>query len=710
VLRQAVLASPVFTARWRWAATHAFVLDRFRHGRKVSPEIQRMRADDLLAAVFPEALACQENLPADIPIPDHPLVRETMKDALSEAMDVEGLKQVLEGIARGSLRCLAVDTPVPSVFSREILNANPYAYLDDALLEERRAHAVGMRRVLPESVLEEVGRLDPEAIGEVRKQAWPDLRDEDELHDLLLSLVALPESRAAGEWSEWLARLRREGRAARAVSGERAFWVAAEKAKTFLPVFPGARFETPPAEIAIEEPARDDALDALLTRWMMHSGPVTASELAGLFGLGRAGVEQGLLRLEARGTILRGKFTGAKEETEWCERRLLARTHRLTLSRLRREIEPVTPAEFLRWLLRWQHLAPGTELRGEPGLFEALAQLEGFEAPANAWESQILARRVRPYDPRMLDELCLSGAVGWGRLSPRADTRRRVTPTSVAPITFFVRERADWMTLRQAPAEGEASRPALSERSKSKGLSHAARDVLSYLRERGASFFADLVRGTGRLKAEVETALWELVTAGKITADDFDNLRALVGPQRRAGQGRGRGFRPRHSAGRWALLFTGPSHPASAKTGRSGEPASAVALEAACRMLLERYGIVFRDLLARETLVPGWRDLLLTFRRMEDRGEVRGGRFVSGFPGEQFALPIAVDSLRAMRKQPPTGEAVTVSAADPLNLVGILAPGERVPAISGRFVSFRDGVPSETAERRELLFEMAAAR
>jgi ATP-dependent helicase Lhr and Lhr-like helicase len=590
-----------------------------------------------------------------------------------------------------------VDTPVPSVFSHEILNANPYAFLDDAPLEERRARAVEMRRVLPESVLEEVGRLDPAAIAEVREQAWPDVRDEDELHDLLLSLVALPESRASEDWHEWFARLRGERRATRAIAGERAFWVAAEKAKTFLAIFPAARFETPAAEIETAEPERDEALDALLTGWMMHSGPVTAGELAGLFGLARAEIERGLLRLEGRGTILRGKFTGAKEEMEWCDRRLLARIHRLTLGRLRREIEPVTAAAFLRWLLRWQHVAPGTALAGERGLLEALGQLGGFEAPASAWEAQILARRIRAYDPRMLDELCLGGAVGWGRLSPRADARRRVTPTSVAPITFFVREKADWMMPPEEPAGEEAS-----------GLSHTARDLLGFLRQRGASFFPDLVRGTGRLKAEVETALWELVTAGKITADDFDNLRALVDPKRRAGQGRGRSFRPRHSAGRWSLLFTGSPEVASANAGGPGERQRA--LEATCRMLLERYGIVFRDLLARETLVPGWRDLLLTFRRLEDRGEARGGRFVSGFSGEQFALPVAVDSLRAMRRQPPASETVTVSAADPLNLVGILVPGERVAVLSGRFVTFRDGVPLETAESRENLLRMAAAR
>ncbi|MGH9556111.1 MAG: Lhr family helicase, partial [Terriglobales bacterium] len=357
------------------------------------------------------------------------------------------------------------------------------------------------------------------------------------------------------------------------------------------------------------------------------------------------------------------------------------RIHRLTLGTLRKQIEPVTAAEFMRWLLRWQHVTQGTQLRGERGVLEALRQLQGFEVPANAWESQVLARRVAEYDPKVLDQLCLTGAVGWGRLSPHpatledsADSRRRVVPTSVAPITFFVREEADWMLPQRPQHETDDLR----------GLSHGARAVFDFLRQRGASFFADIVRGTEKLKAEVETALWELVAGGLVTADGFDNLRALIDPKRRAGQGSGKSTRPRHSTGRWSLLY------AVDGAGMSVDRSRAVA--ATCRMLLARYGVVFRDLLAREAVVPAWRELLIAFRRLEDRGEVRGGRFVSGFLGEQFALPMAVESLRALRRSEPTGETVTISAADPLNLVGILMPGERVPAISGKRVTLRDGV------------------
>jgi ATP-dependent Lhr-like helicase len=428
----------------------------------------------------------------------------------------------------------------------------------------------------------------------------------------------------------------------------------------------------------------DDAVLALVTGWMAHIGPITASGLAHTLNLSATAVEHALLRMEASGAVLRGNFTGSSGETEWCERRLLARIHRFTLGTLRKQIQPTTAAQFLRWLLRWQHIAPNSQLAGERGVREVLGQLQGFEIPANAWEPEILARRVANYDPKWLDELCLTGVVGWGRLSPHPATledsaqgKRRVIPTSVAPITFFARDDAEWMMPRH---------PAHDEGGATRGLSDIARQVFEFLRERGASFFIDVVKGTGKLKAEVETGLWELVAAGLITSDGFDNLRALIDPKRRSGQGFGRTSRPRHSSGRWSLLYT------DAATDDNSN-ARARAIEATCWMLLRRYGIVFRDLLTRETVAPKWRELLMAFRRLEDRGEVRGGRFVDGFLGEQFALPVAVESLRATRQLPRSGEAATVSAADPLNLVGIIVPGDRMPAISGRHVTYHDGIP-----------------
>jgi ATP-dependent Lhr-like helicase len=709
VLEQAVLTSPLFTTRWRWDASRALALLRFQGGRKVPPQIQRMRADDLLAAVFPDAAACQENIQGEMQIPDHPLIREVMKDALMEAMDLEGLKELLPQILDGRIRCVAVDTPVPSQFSHEILNANPFAYLDDAPLEERRARAVEMRRVLPEAVASDIGCLDPEAIAEVRKDAWPDVRDAEELHDALETLIALPElglpesikpeindggispachelgsavAASIPQWRNLFDDLASQGRAGRASLSGRNFWVAAERTQLLASIFPETRFDSSIAKI--DQPAipKDEALSSLLLGWLQHSGPVRAEVLARLLNLPESEVSNSLLRIEATGAILRGHFSDTRSDgIEWCERRLLARIHRLTIGKLRKEIEPVSAAQFMRWLARWQHTAPGTLALGERGLLEILRQLQGYEAPANVWESEILKRRVADYDPATLDNLCLRGTVGWGRLSPhpamlheRDGNGRRIVPSSVAPITFFVREDADWMACRHHFSKPDGQR----------GISRGAKEVFDLLAGRGALFFADIVRGTRQLKSEVEAHLWELVAAGVITADGFDNLRALIDPKRRSGQGRGRTARPRDSGGRWSLLF------AEKVEDRS------LAIESTCWMLLRRYGIVFRELLTRESIQLPWREVLIALRRLEDRGEIRGGRFVSDFLGEQFAMPVAADSLRASRSQQPAQETVRIAAADPLNLLGIILPGDRIPSNSGRYVTLLDGVVAET--------------
>src|ERR1017187_3431915 len=646
ILEQAALASPIFQTRWRWDATRALALLRFQGGKKVPPQIQRMRADDLLASVFPDVAACQENIEGDIKIPDHPLVREVMKDVLTEALDIEGLAEVLRGIEQGRIRCIAVDTPVPSQFSHEILNANPYAYLDDAPLEERRARAVEMRRVLPASVLEEVGALDPAAIAQVQQEAWPDVRDADELHDMLHTLVMVPgnssqfsvlssqetKPKLTANWSELFDRLRLENRAVAAETAGKCYWVAAERVEWFQAMHPvETRLAPSPAANQMTADANRDAAsrvytvrfdDAMLTAvqgWIAHLGPTTASEIGDLLGLPASEIEKALLRIEASGAILRGKFRptdsgrvdlragdgrtaldrraeggfphvepSAEAETEWCERRLLARIHRLTVATLRKQIAPVTASQFMSWVLRWQHVAPGTQVRGEHGALEVLRQLQGFEIPASAWERFILARRISDYDPANLDQLCLAGAVGWGRLSPHPATletsgtdengnenRRRVIPTRVAPIAFFVREDADWMRPHHPGAEDSST----------SFLSPVAQALLELLKQRGALFFPDMVRATGRLKAEIETGLWELVAAGLVTADGFENLRALVTPKHASGSGPGKAIgkirRPRHAPGRWSLL-----HAEGADRDRS--------VESCCWMLLRRYGVVFQ--------------------------------------------------------------------------------------------------------------------
>jgi ATP-dependent helicase Lhr and Lhr-like helicase len=649
VLTQALLASPMFTARWRWNATRALTIPRYAGGRKVPPPLQRMRADDLMAAVFPDQAACPENLTGEVRIPDHPLVKETIDNCLYEAMDLNGLRELLSDIQEGRVKTASIDTPEPSPFSHEILNANPYAYLDDAPLEERRTRAVQMRRTLPPDYADGAGALDQEAIAQVAAEAWPPMRDADELHEALSGMVVLP---STSEGAAYFRQLAEANRATTVRLDGREFWTPAERIGLVRRVYPDAPMDPPIAAPAGSRavPENTEACAAEILRgWFEVSGPRTASELAALLAMPRELVDMGLAQLEAEGQILRGHFRDNRPgaELEWCHRRLLARIHRMTIGRLRREIEPVTTAEFYAFLNRWQHIAPGTQLHGVDGTLQVIRQLQGCEFAAAAWETIILPRRIANYKPEYLDDLCLAGEVSWGRLSPhpafdavRAQRSegeeeqprsRRVRPTRVAPLAIFLREDAPWLLATPQPSPRES-------------LSHPAREVLAAIEQHGASFFADLTRATGRLASEVEDALWELVAAGLVTADGFENLRALLDPKRRRGEGRGRSARPRHAPGRWALLRHTPDTP-------EGH------VETLARQLLARWGVLFRDLAAREPLAPAWRDLLVVLRRLESRGEIRGGRFVSAFIGEQFALPEALDSLRAIRRSGETAAA-----------------------------------------------------
>jgi ATP-dependent Lhr-like helicase len=653
VLTQALLASPMFTARWRWNASRALTIPRYIGGRKLPPPLMRMRADDLMAAVFPDQAACPENLTGEVHIPDHPLVKETIDNCLYEAMDLNGLRDLLGEIAEGRVRTLAIDTPEPSPFSHEILNSNPYAYLDDAPLEERRARAVQMRRSLPADAAESAGALDPEAIAQVAAEAWPPMRDADELHEALGGMCLLPPDQAAADFFRQLAAA---NRATTFHTDGRSFWVPAERIELVRRVFPHAELDPP---IAVPENMRaipettERCAAEILRGWFEVSGPRTASEYAAALAMPRDLVDQGLAQLEAEGQILRGHFRNnhSEAELEWCHRRLLARIHRMTIGRLRREIEPVTTAEYYAFLNRWQHLAPGTQMHGVDGTLQVIRQLQGCEFAAAAWETIILPRRVAKYQPEYLDQLCLSGEVSWGRLSPHPaferedeDHRsRRVRPTRVAPLAVFLREDAPWLLATPQPSPRES-------------LSHPGREVLAAIETHGASFFTDLARATGRLASEVEDALWELVAAGLVTADGFENLRALLDPKRRRGEGKGRSARPRHAPGRWALL----RHTGAAPEGHS---------ETFARQLLTRWGVVFRDVAVREPLAPAWRDLLVVLRRMESRGEIRGGRFLAAFIGEQFALPEALDSLRAIHR---SGE----TAGPPADIAGIPGVGQ----------------------------------
>lgn len=687
VVTQAVLQSPLLGMRFRAVASRSLSLLRFRGGKKIPPNIQRILADDLLAAVFPDAAACQDNLGGrDVVLPEHPLIEETMKDILTEALDIDGLLQVIKAIESREITCVAVDTPVPSVFSHEILNANPYAFLDDAPLEERRSRAVEMRRVLPESLLEEVGKLDPKVVTEVQEQAWPDVRSADELHDVLQTMIVFPETIHLSEyqstlpmWQKYFIELQQQGRAVLATAGGKNYYVPAEKLMTFRNIFPQAYFANELVAIEKEPCSQEEGILKALRGWLAHTGPVTEKVLTECLQFSSVDVEHALIKLEASGYLLRGNFRAEhKGEIEWCERRLLARIHRYTTESLRKQIKPVTQAQFMAWLLQWQHVSAGNQLRGESGLLEIIKQLQGFELPANAWESEVFPARVHSYDSLMLDKLCMSGLVGWGRVSPHpsimvaeedSKKSRRLSPGRNAPITFFVREEADWMPPHALVDNIEEV----------DCLSHPARNIYQFLQKYGASFYADIVRGTGNLKVEVENGLWELVAAGMVTADSFDNVRTLLRTKRKhSSRHRHRPLFPL-GTGRWSLLHV---HAQADHEKR---------VESACWMLLKRYGVLFRDLLAREKNIPRWRDLLIFLRRLELRGEVRGGRFVDGFLGEQFALPYAVDSLRAIRNEELDQMAQTISSVDPLNLVGIVLPGDRISAAIKSEIRFVGG-------------------
>jgi len=606
-LVQAILQSPIFETRWRWSTTLSLAVPRNRAGARIPNQLQRMYAEDLLQAVFPDAVACQDNLQGEREVPDHPLVRQAMRDALEEAVDAEGLKVVLQKIHSGEIGLAARDTPEPSVLSHELLNSAAYTFLDDAPLEERRTRAVYTRRATEPRSADDLGALDPAAIERVREEAWPVANTPDETYDALMVAGFVLESELAPHWSDLLEAL-----------GERAVkrggaWYAHER-------------------------LNDDAVELKASR-LEVLGPITENETAEL------------VALEGQGRVLRGRFSS--NDLQWCDRRLLARIHRYTLNKLRSEIEPVTAAEFMRFLSHWQHVAAEDQVRGADGLAAVIEQLEGFELAAAGWENDVLPARVADYEPEQLDRLCVSGRVTWGRLSAGTSA-----PLKSSPISLMLRAHA-------AP----------TERAAPEGSSPEAAAVLETLRKRGALFPAELVAATGLLPSMVERGLAELSGTGNATSDSFAGLRALLAPaeKRKAMV---------ESAGRWALLSTSLDSN----------------FEAVARTLLKRYGIVFRSLLQRESNLPPWRELVRVYRRLEARGEIRGGRFISGFGGEQFAAADAVGRLRAIRKRAPLDELLVLSAVDPLNLVGILTPEARVAAVYRNRILVRDGLPIAAVE------------
>ncbi|RQH02759.1 DEAD/DEAH box helicase [Paraburkholderia dinghuensis] len=736
LLVQALLDAPLFGVRWRWNATTALALPRMTGGRKTPPQIQRMRSEDLLAAVFPDQVACFENLAGERDIPRHPLVDQTLDDCLHDAMDTEGWLALLRRIEAGDVRLVTRELNSPSPLAAEILTARPYAFLDDAPIEERRTQAVLNRRWSDPESADDLGALDTDAIASVREEAWPQVRDADEMHDALTTLGCIAEREAQHEpqWLDWLRALANAGRATRlTIAQEDALWVCAERLNCVRAIYPQARCEP-----AIEPPPDYDeswteeaALVEVVRARLSGFGPLTLAHIARPLALEASVVALALTTLEAQGSVMRGRFTPHTRDEEWCERHLLARIHRYTVRKLRREIEPVERHDFMRFLFEWQRTAAGLRGSGRDALDAVIGQMEGWEASALAWEDEILPARIDDFTPMMLDELCRSGRLAWGRLPAReaAGSTVRSTPVVLLPR----RELARWTALLDAPDAAD--------------LAPRARRVYDALLRHGAMFFDELAADAHLLGVELENALGELVAAGLVNADSFAGLRALVKPAAkrhvRHGHRRPRGFAPlvggMADAGRWAVLRRidlpvaeavgahGAADAAAAPHGPPVEEAGPVAkrgmarntntsvqmrasmalrrpstdpelLEHVANVLLRRYGVVCWQLLIREAAwLPPWRDVLRVLHRMEARGHVRGGRFVTGLSGEQFALPEAVALLRDVRRRgADDGTLVCVSAADPLNLVGTLLPGEKVPTLAGNRVVFRDGLPAAT--------------
>jgi ATP-dependent helicase Lhr and Lhr-like helicase len=698
VLIQAMLDAPMFITRWRWVAGVSLALPRFRGGRKVPPQLARMDAEDLIGATFPDQIACAENLVGEREIPDHPLVRQTIADCLTEAMDIDGLERLLARIEQGDIRVVARDLTEPSPLALEVLSARPYAYLDDAPLEERRTQAVMNRRWLAPEDAAELGRLDPEAIARVQQEAWPDAANADELHDALLWLGVLSEKEAdAGPgWRDWLAALAHDRRVARLATLNATFWITAERLPQIQALWPDARLDpaiAAPAEHAERIWSREEALVELVRGRLEGQGPVTQAALTDLFGLPAGEIAAALAALEVEGFAFRGRFLPIDED-QWCERRLLARIHRYTIKRLRAEIEPVAARDFLRFLLTWQRVAADARMEGPEAIEPVVEQLEGFAAPAAAWESEILPARLAGYEPEWLDDRCLAGRVTWRRIGSRNGYgnggERRPAPVRSTPIVLLARRNAQFWSGRTPPDEIP--------------LSPRAEMVAEAIRAHGASFFDEMIGATGLLPSQLEEALAELVALGVVNSDSFAGLRALLVPsgERRPGPNGRRRRRTvkfgMEDAGRWALARPGRVVPDPARVGPE-------AAEHVARTLLARYGVVFWRLLEREAdWVPPWRDLLRVYRRLEARGDIRGGRFVAGFSGEQFALPEAIGMLRDARRKAPSGALVSLSGADPLNLVGILTPGARLPALTGNRVLYRDGIPIATLAAGEVRF------
>jgi ATP-dependent Lhr-like helicase len=658
-----------------------------RGGKRVPAPFQRNDAEDLVALVFPDQLACFENIQGDREIPDHPLVNQVLWDCLHEVMDIDGLKRLLDGIEQGSIQVIARDLPTASPMALEILNARPYAFLDDAPAEERRALAVEQRRHMDPLRAAESAQLSPEAIMQVQQQAWPQPRSADELHDGLMIAGFIDEEEINAEefdqWQRYLTELQQQGRATRVYHDNRILWVSAERLQTLQLICPRHELSPQIKALAADESATQGAVVTEIIRCRLEVlGPVTVETLAKPLGLASGDVERALSELEQEGYAIQGRFDPAQSEVEWCERGLLARIHRYTLKRLRSEIEPVSAADFMRFLFNWQGLDEPAQ--GVAALERVMGQLEGVSLPAGSWEEEILPARLQPYFSSELDELCGSGRLAWLRLNPPdvKHNKRKNPAIKTTPLAFVFRSHLSAWRPRESPVQ--------------EALSGAAVKVQGLLKAWGASFFDDLHQHSGLLKTQLENALGELVAWGLVNSDQFHGLRAMITPDRLRKQNRRRSAwqAPLASGGRWSLIRPPISHEHESQR-----------IEQIARTLLTRYGVVFRKLLERESGLPPWRDLLYCYRRQEARGDIRGGRFVQGFSGEHFALPEAVSLMREVRNRQGTDNVVSISSTDPLNLTGIITPGRRIAAQAGHRILYKDGKPIATNQGGEITID-----
>ncbi len=678
VVIQALLDAPMFETRWRWVATTSLAVKRMVGGGRRPPQFQRNDAEDLVAICFPDQIACQENVSGPREIPDHPLVTQAIADCLHEVMDIGGLERLLQALETNEVAVECRELTEPSPLSESIINARPYSFLDDGEAEERRTRAISTRSNLSWEEAASLGRLDPQVIAEVSQQAWIAASDLDEMHDglLIAGVITAHEVQQNPAWAELLAQLAADGRAmeVQPTVADGIRWFATERWHEAVAVYDLG--EATANVDSVSDP--HGALVSLLRSRLEVVGPVTAAQLATVLAVTPSDVEVALLALEQEGVAVRGQFIevdgsdSASTAVQWCNRRLLARIHRSTLKQRRTRFKPVDPASYLRFALDWHDMLR-PEGEGRAALDSVLSQLEGWSAPVAVWEGELLPARLEKYQPSDLEDLCSAGRYSWLRLMAPDGGKFDAHSLIATPISLIPRRQlTHWL------------QPAVTLQ-----ISSASNAALSMLQKHGALFASDIQTELSLPDDQIETVLQELVAVGAVSSDNFWGARHVaarskVRASREKHRRRGRSVVGVDDGGRWSHI---------ARDCSVDERWQKV--ETVARALIQRYGVVFRAVIEREQAMPPWRDLLYVLRRMEARDELRGGRFVDGFAGEQFAHPEAATSLSRLKRLGSQSERVTVvSAYDPLNLVGVLTPGERIAAHAGHKVAFVQGVPT----------------